>query len=157
MRTWLAQREPRERRLLAFAAMAILGAALWVGALEPLHEAVRRAEITLAGARELDAWLAARLPAAAPAGPRAGRATPQALVTAVGATAAVRGLEPALRRVIPTGGGVRVAIDGLPFEALAAWLVDLEEAHGVRVERIAIERTGQPGQVRATITLGAAP
>ena len=64
------------------------------------------------------------------------------------------GLREQLKRVDAEGAGrVRVQIEGAPFSALTAWLVELQQQSGLRAESATIERHANPGTVNVRLLL----
>jgi general secretion pathway protein M len=159
MNAWWQGRSPREQWTLGGAAVLTLAVVLWLGLIEPLTLAARRAEARLAAARELDAWMVRvadeaerRRASGQPVGELATVATLSGLVSASTAEA---GFGQTLKRVVPEeGGAVRLWFEGVPFDELLAWLVRMHEFHGVRVAALQVTREARlEGVVRANLTL----
>jgi type II secretory pathway component PulM len=62
------------------------------------------------------------------------------------------GLAGALRGTQPNGTGVRVQLEGAPFDTLITWLATLDEHYGLAIESITVDRAARPGVVNASIT-----
>jgi len=56
-------------------------------------------------------------------------------------------------RYQPEGGGVSVTLQNQPFNALIAWIADLEQQSHVSVKQISIDGQGEAGLVNARIIL----
>lgn len=69
-----------------------------------------------------------------------------------GATA--RGLKQNIARMEPDGAsGAHLSLDGVAFDALMAWLSDLQTQNAIRVESATFEVQPAPGIVKARLTL----
>jgi type II secretory pathway component PulM len=76
----------------------------------------------------------------------------QTLVVIVSNTAASYGLgAPRTRQNGPSG--IDVTVQGVSFDALAAWLVALHGGYGVDVETISLSNAREPGLVNGQISL----
>lgn len=59
-----------------------------------------------------------------------------------------------IRRYEPAGeDGVKVWLEGAPFNTVVKWLYQLEGAHGIRAAEFSLERADEPGKVSARLTL----
>ncbi len=152
LETWRASLAERERRMVTWGG---IGAAvlLFIGAgVLPLYAAANRIEQRVDQKRQDLEWMhsvAGELRAAGPAGmPGAG----QSLVVIVDETARTAGLANALTGTQPSGtGGVRVHLEGAPFDTLVTWLANLERRHGLSIESATIDRGPQTGIVNASV------
>jgi len=84
----------------------------------------------------------------------------ESLVVLVDRTGREAGLGGSLRDQSPSGEhGLRLRLEGAPFDALVAWLASLQQQYGVTIEAASIDAAGAPGLVNASLTLahGAAP
>lgn len=144
---WWAQRNPRERLLIAlFGTLA--GAALAVTlVLQPLLAAKARARADLR-AYEL---VIARLRGAAPAIRSQQDRRTGSPGEIVATSAAQFGI--ALQRSEAAGDGVHVIVAGADFDSLARWLADIERTGGIGVRSIRLERLSAPGMVDADMVL----
>ena len=150
MRTWYANRSPRDRRVLAIVAgvaAALLLLALGLQAqrsrdrvaaeLPALRASIKALEQGAEEAKRLRA-----LPAAQP-----GAATPLAsLATNAGGVAGAQVSVLDERRVRLAGADVN-------FATLLEWLGAARATHGMRVESARIEALAAPGRVRAEMVL----
>jgi general secretion pathway protein M len=157
LRHWYETLAPRERRFILSGAAATL-LLLLLALLLPLNRSVAAAERRLQQKRADLAWLEAMAPQLATLGATrpAPAANDESLVVLADRVARATSIERSLTGSQPSGdGGLRVRLEKVPFDALAAWMGQLAQQHGVRVENASIEATAAPGQVNATIVLRA--
>jgi len=156
---WWRGRAPREQWTLGLGGLCVLAVVLWIGVIDPLSQAAARAEARLAAARELDTWMLRvseeaerRRAAGQPVGELATLASLSGLVSA--STADV-GFGQTLKRVVPEeSGAVRLWFEAVAFDDLLAWMIRLQEFHGVRVTALQVTREAKlEGLVRANLTL----
>jgi general secretion pathway protein M len=77
----------------------------------------------------------------------------ESLVVLVDRTAREAGLGAALRDQSPDGNnGLRLQIEGAPFDTLVTWLANLQQQHGVSIESATIGAAA-PGFVNAMLSL----
>lgn len=77
----------------------------------------------------------------------------QPLAVRLTGSAAALGLT--VRRLDPVGAGaLDVALEEAPFDAVMAWLVELERDRGLDLRSFSIQRRPAPGMVSATISIG---
>jgi general secretion pathway protein M len=157
VRAWYATLEARERRVLVGGAIAAVALLLVGGVLLPLHGAAATAVARSERRREDLAWMRAHANAV-----RAGSATlrtpiaePPLVLIDRGARDA--GLAAALRGTEPAGRGIRVRLEGAPFDAMMVWLGTLDQRYGITVEAITVDHGAQPGTVDANVTLAPPP
>lgn len=82
----------------------------------------------------------------------------RSLLALADATARSGGLEAALKRVEPAGGGsVRVSFEFASFDALVDWIEDLSRGYGVEASDFSADRADGVGLVNARVTLQDAP
>lgn len=146
IRSWWGERSERERILLAALGAVAAVALVLLLIVRPLQAA--RAD-ALADIRTYET-LSARLRAA---GPGIGR-TPYgdgSLSAAVTGSAATAGLT--VQRLDPEGGQTRVVIADASYDAVVAWLAELDRG-GVRIEEVRIERRPAAGMVGAQVLVG---
>ena len=148
---------PRERQVIALGSALVAAVAAYLIVLAPftrslasLRVEVPKLEAHIAVMRE-QATLVERLR-------RSGSArTPAAKLPAVAEQAAEsHGLRVTITRIEPEGtNGVRIALEGAPFNAMVAWLAELQQRSGLRVETAAIDAIEAAGTVNARLTLRA--
>jgi general secretion pathway protein M len=152
LRAWYASLQPREQRMVAFGAVALLLITLVGGILLPLQSAVSNALASGETKRENLAWMRANAPEIRAAGTQfpsnTGGEPPVVLVDRVGREA---GLASALRGTQPNATGVRVQLEAAPFDTMLTWLDTLDRRYGLAIESITIDRNGAPGMVNASV------
>jgi general secretion pathway protein M len=76
------------------------------------------------------------------------------ILATVEQTATQRGLRGAITRMEPEGSSaVHLQLDAVPFNALIAWLAELQQTHGVRAQSANFDADPAPGMVRARLYL----
>jgi len=153
---WL-QLAPRERRVIAAGSALLAVVAVYLFVLAPFYRSLVRLRVEvpqhraqLAVMRE-QAALVERLR-------RGGSArTPAMKLPALAEQAAdTHGLRAMITRIDAEGAnGLRIALDGAPFNAMVAWLTELQQRSGLRVETAAIESQEAAGTVNARLLLRA--
>ena len=144
---------PRERRLVAVAALVVVAAVLYVVAWAPLTRDIERSRESLARDR---ATLAAMQRLGAD-GAAATSAAPSPAVeprAAVLAALDARGLRGAGAQVDLRDGRVSMVLDAVRFDALVGLADDLARTAGLRVVEARLLARVEPGTVRAEMTLG---
>jgi general secretion pathway protein M len=156
MRAWYQGLNPRERRIVAGGAVALLLLVLVGGLLLPLQSALSTATGRAAAKREDLEWMRLNAPEIIAAGsqlPADSGDPPVVLVDRVGHEA---GLADSLRGTQPSGSaGVRVQLEGAPFDTLVTWLATLERRYGLAIESITVDRAAKTGVVNASVTFAA--
>jgi len=146
----------RRDRRMALALAGLLGAALfYLLVWSPVESGLARARARLVSAQAQLARVQeqAALVASVRAAPRV--ALPPNPAAAVAQAADRHGLRGQLKGVDAEGAnGVRVQIEDAPFQALMAWLVELQQT-GLRAENATLERHANPGSVNARLLLRA--
>ncbi|WP_296748986.1 type II secretion system protein GspM [Thiobacillus sp.] len=153
IRFWRS-RVPRERLVLAGAALLVLALGFAYGWL-PLQREAAQLRQTLpqlrAQAQQLqqEAQEAARLRARPAANPGTGSPA-----SAVEQRALAMGLRGQIESIVPQDAGrVRVVLPQVAFDAWIGWLGELQARDGVRVESAQIEAAGVAGMVRVDAVL----
>ena len=152
LNAWYGNLQPREQRMVLFGGIAVAFLVLVMGILLPLHSAVANARERNATKREDLAWMQVNAPEIRAAGSALPADTGEAPVVLVDRLGREAGLSSALRGTQPNGAGVRVQLEGAPFDTMIAWLANLDEQHGLAVESITVDRTPTPGLVNASIS-----
>ena len=155
IRQWLDGLAPRERNLV-YVAAALLGIAIvYFAIVVPVTSAAQHREARIAQKTSDLAWMRQVAPqamAAAAAG--SGMASDESLVVLVDRTARESGIGSSIRDQTPAGqNGLQLRLEGAPFDLLMAWLANLQQQHGVRVDGAIIGATSAPGLVNANLTL----
>jgi general secretion pathway protein M len=159
MKAWIASLEPRERILIATAAVFIVFALLWFGIWTPLDQgqkaASARVENWKKGISELRPMK--DQVAAVSSGGQVVVEQDQSLVVIVDNSLRQRGLYNALQRSQPTvaGDGIRVEFESAAFDDLMLWLGDLHRQYGLDVEAgsFSVAIGDNPGRVNSSVTL----
>jgi general secretion pathway protein M len=152
LRAWYAGLQEREQRVVAVGAVAVGILILVLGILMPLHSAVSKARESNQTKRADLAWMQLNAPEIRSKGGQILPDTGEAPVVVVDRVGREAGLSAALRGTQPNGTGVRVQLEGAPFDTLIAWLATLDEHYGLAVETITVDRAAHPGMVNATVT-----
>ena len=152
LRAWYAGLQPREQRMVAIGGIMATVLILVLGLLMPLQSAVSSAVKRNETKRADLAWLQANAPEIRAAGGQVSADTGEAPVVLVDRVGREAGLANALRGTQPNGTGVRVQLEGAPFDSLVSWLATLDERYGFSIETITVDRAARPGVVNATIT-----
>jgi general secretion pathway protein M len=146
---------PREKRLVYLAAGLVALAAVYLIVVMPLHAFTARAAARVNQKSADLAWMQQAAPqvmAASAAGGSAGSG--ESLVVLVDRTAREAGLGGSVRDQSPNGdNGLRLRLEGAPFDVLITWLVALQQQHGVSVEAANVDAASAPGLVNASLTL----
>ena len=155
IRQWLDGLAPRERNLV-YAAAALLGiAVVYFAVVLPVTSAARHREARIVQKTSDLAWMqqvAPQVMAAAAAG--GGVASDESLVVLVDRTARESGIGSSIRDQTPAGqNGLQLRLEGASFDLLMAWLANLQQQHGVRVDGAIIGAASAPGLVNANLTL----
>ncbi len=155
--TWRA-RSPRERLTLgggaALLVLALGYAYAWLPMqrdLEQLRPALPQLRAQAEQVRR-DAAEVVRL-RARPAAP----ADAASLTALIERRAAASGLRDRIETIIPQDAGrIRIRLAQVGFDAWLGWIGELQAAHGVRVESVAIEATDEAGMVRVEAVMAGA-
>lgn len=156
MNAW-AQLEPRQRRLIVLAGVVLLGALIYVGVWEPLHEAREAERERIAQQQALLNWLEAVAPMAERLRDSGG-STPEmgdrSLLGLADETARAAGLAGAMARIEPTGDDeVRVWLEEADFISVMSWLEEFSRSRPVQVSQLQVDRAGGEGRVNVRVTL----
>ena len=140
MRQWWITLSRREQALLAMLGLLVLTLVGWYGIWRPLTQfhraAVAEHELALDEQERVQA-LIARVRSSAPAARQdipVAQAVRQSL-EATGITAARLEADP--------GGGLRVAVGGVPSTLLFSWIAELQARHGVTPQHLVVVKAGQ--------------
>lgn len=155
MMEWLKQREPREQIVLALGALLVVVFIGWKFLWIPLQNRSQDLADSVAHKSDLivDLRRAANLSAAAAGPGTTGVGT--SLTVVINLTAEPLGLDSAIERSTPVGGGdaIRVTLIAAPFDTLVSWLDTLERQYGVGVATADITRADQTGLINGRIVL----
>ncbi len=159
MNAWWQGLNPRERLLVTLACAASLLALIYLWGVEPLQVRHTRLEGELEGqtrALEVLRALGEEADALRAQGTgRRGLAEGQSLLALLNASAKARGISPAIERIVPNGANeASVVVQGIAFDTLVAWLMELRESNGVEARRLVVDGSGTAvGMVNASLTL----
>jgi len=151
---WYANREAHERPVIAGLAFVILVALCWVAIWKPISDWRLVETNRYQNAQETWEWIQAnesnaRNRARQSTSPASGERSLLPLVTREANSKGIR-----LNRLQPEGdGAVSVVVQGQPFNVVIEWLVRLQDAHNIEVQRISVDAEGQPGLINAQIRL----
>ena len=152
---YLQRLEPRERRMLLFGAIAAV-LLIIVAMVLPLQRSLAAVEQRVERKRDDLQWLRSMAPQLAGLRNNAPPALNESLVVLVDRTARESGPSKSLVGSQPSGdGGLNVRLDQTPFDTLVAWLSQLRERYGVRVDSATIDAGKGSGNVTATLVLHA--
>lgn len=154
IRAWFADLNARERKLV-YATAALLAVALvYLVLVLPFTSTNRKLSARVEQKTADLAWMRQAAPQAiAAAGIAHSGGSGESLVVIVDRTAREAGLGASLRDQSPDGkAGLRLRLEGAPFDTLVTWLASLQQQHGVGVDVAMIDAAG-PGLVNATLAL----
>ena len=154
MKAWWNGLQARERQLLLIGAGMLAALAYWLLLWQPLVAARERSSAAVTtlqqATTEASAQVSAILASRKLAAPRPVRS----LFALIDSSAREAGLMSAQTRIEPLGEDrVRVSMDGVSFDQLAAWLEGLDRTEGVDINEWSVDRALVPGVVNASMTL----
>jgi general secretion pathway protein M len=152
LRAWYERLQTREQRMVIYGGIALALIILFGGILLPLQSAVSSATSRNETKRQDLVWIRANAAEVRASGndlPIDANEPPVVVVDRVGRAA---GLTDSLRGTQPNGNGVRVQLEGAPFDTVVTWLATLDQRYGLSIESITVDRTVKPGLVNASIT-----
>ena len=154
VRQWHDSLAPRERNLVYVAAALVGIAVLYLGLALPLKHLHAR-QVARVEKKTADlAWMRQAAPRVAAIAARGGAAGSESLVVLVDRTGRASGLAGAVREQSPNGtNGLRLRLEGAPFDLMIAWLAGLQQQYGVNVSDATMDGGSAPGLVNASITL----
>ncbi|MFE8071734.1 type II secretion system protein M [Marinobacteraceae bacterium S3BR75-40.1] len=148
----------RDQKALQLLGIALLLFVVYFLIWRPAHQFQVEQQDRLENARDLLAFVQANKSRVAEvAKQRQGQGASQiddtrSLLSTVTSTANESGLS--LQRFEPSGEQrIRVWLDDVAFTGLAGWLEKLNTQYGIEVEQASLDRTDNPGQVTARLTL----
>jgi general secretion pathway protein M len=152
LRAWYAGLQQREQRMVACGGIALAVIILFGGILLPLHTAVSGAQSRNDSKRQDLVWMRANAAEIRAAGNQLPVDVGEPAVVVVDRVGRAAGLTDALRGTQPNGNGVRVQLEGAPFDTVVTWLATLDQRYGLSIESITVDRTLKPGLINASIT-----
>lgn len=150
----------RDQQALIVLLVALVLAFIYFGLWRPIAGFHEQAEASRENAEELLGWMAANrqsIQTLAQAGGSGNTPATQitdgrALMSTVTRSAGESGLS--LNRFEPSGdSAIRVWLENVPFQSVAAWLERLNDEFGIVVEQASFDRQDAPGVVSARLTL----
>lgn len=152
---------PRERVLVAVAAVLALMATVVLGIVRPLAQNREALETQQAEKRAILSDIervAARFGKAGGAAATAAQGSGESLVVLMDRTTRSRGLSAYLRRNEPDGAnGIRLRFENVPFDDLVGWLGELQSAYAVSVASASADPAQDPGRVSVSLQLSREP
>lgn len=152
LRAWYAGLQAREQRMVAIGGAAFALIVLFGVILLPLQSAVSGADSRNAAKRADLAWMRAHAAEIRAAGSQLAVDSGEPPVVVVDRLGRAAGLTDALRGTQPSGSGVRVQLEGAPFDTVVTWIATLDQRYGLAIESITVDRTVKPGLINASIT-----
>ena len=156
IRDWWTQLAPREQIMVAVCGVFVVGALIWVMAIQPLYKGsaklsgqVVEKESQLANLQELASQIS-------PGGDSQTSATAgsnESIVVVIDKTTRSRSLDTYLKRNQPEGSnGVRLRFEGAPFDVLVQWIGELNKSYGMSMVSASFDEAGT-GRVNCSIVL----
>jgi general secretion pathway protein M len=155
LQQYVARLSERERRMLRIGAVAIVLLSV-IGIVVPLQRSVSAVEQRVERKRDDLSWLRSVAPQLSGLQAHDAPVLHESLVVLIDRTAREAGLQKTLVGSQPSGdGGLSVRLDQTPFDALVAWLSQLHERYGIRVDSATIDVGNGVGTVNASLVLHA--
>lgn len=156
MRAWWNSLQRRERQLLSSGAAVLAALAYWMLLWQPLVTARERSRAAVATLQQSTAQASAQVEAIMATRKAAAPRPVRSLFALIDSSAREAGLMNAQTRIEPLGEDrVRVSMDGVNFDQLAAWLEGLDRTEGVDISEWSVDRALVSGVVNASMTLQA--
>ena len=156
MRDWFESLAPRERLIVSVGAGVVGLIVFWSIVLAPLASGVDRLNTRIDSKRASLSWMqmaAAEISSAGDVSTAAGDPD-QSLDVVIYRTARQSGIGESLTRNQPVGeDGIRVRLEGAPFDVVTQWLGQLQAGHGLALESARFERGTANGTVTVSLTL----
>lgn len=150
---WFATLEPNERTMVTVLAGFLVVVLLYLAIWRPLSEWSNHADALYQRQIAVLDWMRLHESEARAAGQRSDSTRESgSLLTVVANSAAHAGVQ--LLRYQPEGsGGVSVVLQNQSFNAVIAWVAELEQEDHVTVKQISIDAQTEPGLINARIIL----
>ena len=156
MRDWFESLAPRERLIVSAGTGVVAVILFWSIVLAPLASGVGRMNTRIESKRASLSWMqtaAAEIRSAGDVSTAAGDPD-QSLVVVIDRTARQSGIGESLTRNQPVGeDGIRVRLEGAPFDVVTQWLGQLQAGHGLALESATFERGSANGTVTVSLML----
>lgn len=157
IRAWFGGLAPRERVLVAAAAVLAVFTVVYAGIVEPVYGARARAAESVARHRQLLADIEG---VARRFGPRSARPVAaggeESLVVVVDRSTREASLGAFLKRNQPEGAAIRLRFENVPFDQLLEWLAAAQSGDGLQATAATFDPSGEPGRVNSNIVLSRA-
>lgn len=143
---WRGLKE-QEQKLLIVAGVIFIVFVLVMGIFKPLNQAVSDAETKLKRNHELVNWVGqsvSKLKSSSPAQVISGGNISQIVNNTRGR------FQIDISKMQPSGESLRLTIDDVEFNKLVAWIDELTNKHGVKVENLDLTQGNLPGFVRVS-------
>lgn len=152
---YYARLSEREQRLVRLGAVAA-GVLLILAVLLPLQRHVTAVQQRVEQKRDDLVWLRSMAPQLAGLAMSTPPALNESLVVVVDRSTRQAGLQKGLVGSQPSGdGGLSVRFEQTSFDSLVAWLSQLRESYGIRVDTATVEAGNAAGLVNASLVLRA--
>lgn len=156
MKDWYDSLAPRERLFVTAGGVAVAIILFWAIVLAPIGSGVASLSTRVESKQQTLSWMtmaASQIKSAGDVTAVAGNPD-QSLVVVIDRTARQAGLGQTLTRNQPVGDdGIRVRLEGAPFDAVTGWLGQLQSGYGLTLDAATFERGTSEGTVTASITL----
>ncbi|HWS26116.1 MAG TPA: type II secretion system protein GspM [Xanthomonadales bacterium] len=154
MKAWWNSLQLRERQLLLTGACLMAALAYWLLLWQPLVAAREQSRAAVASLQQATAQARTEVTAILASRTLAAPRPVRSLFALIDSSARDAGLMSAQTRIEPLGEDrVRVSMDGVSFDQLAAWLENLDRSEGVDISEWSVDRALVPGVVNASMTL----
>jgi len=160
MKKWLANLQPRERRVLGFGLVSLVVLGGYIFLLEPLIEQREQLLTRVAVQKKLKVHLgrvaqeAKTLRFKAESAIKLSGTGGDTLLAVVSNTSRKSGIKKSMKRIAPEGSSkARIWLEEASFDQLITWVTSISSAYMVNVDSINITADDVPGQVRAKLTL----
>ena len=154
---WYVSKSDNDRRILQLLMVAAGFLLCYIGIWEPLSRYAAEQQLQANRAQTTADWLVtnrAALEATATSSSAAATGNSAAAPTISQITNSAASFNLTLNRLQPeTDGSVSVALEQQPFNALAQWLVGIENEQGYTIDRASIDRTNEQGLVNAQLRI----
>ncbi len=160
IKDWFLQLAPRERVMVLVCGVVIVLALIWQLLINPLfintakldtRVADKTAQLTALQEQASQVWVADSTSGASSAAPTGG--ANQSIVVIIDRTTRSRQLAQHLKRNQPDGNsGVRLRLEGAPFDTLMEWLGELKNTYGMTVTSANFDEAGT-GRVNCSVVI----
>lgn len=157
MKNWFFSLAPRERVMVATAAVFTMAALFYVAVWQPLHQGADELETRIASQRELATrvtTLGAEAEKLRSSSRDSVQATDDSLLSVIDRSSRDADMDGAVKRIQPEGDDqAAVTVEGAGFNAMIRWLRELQQTYGVTVSALNVTRGEDDGVIQARMTL----